>query len=109
MLDALTSPVLLAIFIAAAGAVWAAGIKLSDATDILEARFGLGQALGGMILLAIATNLPEIPTTVSASLSGRIGSATGNIFGGIAIQTLVLVVLDAVCLKGRAPLTFQAA
>ncbi len=29
-----------------AGAVWAAGVRLSDTTDVLLERFGLGQALG---------------------------------------------------------------
>jgi hypothetical protein len=48
------------IFIAAAATVWVAGILLSSATDALDLRLGLGEALGGAILLAVATNLPEI-------------------------------------------------
>jgi cation:H+ antiporter len=35
------------VFALAAGAVWVAGIRLSDTTDVLLERFGLGQALGG--------------------------------------------------------------
>ena len=49
--------VLLAVFVGAAAMVWVAGIKLSDTTDVLATRLGLGEALGGLILLAIATNL----------------------------------------------------
>ena len=43
MFDALSLPVLLLIFAAAAAAVWIAGIYLSDAMDILSTRWGLGQ------------------------------------------------------------------
>lgn len=99
----------IAVFLAAATAVWLAGVRLSDATDVLASRFGLGEALGGLILLAIATNLPEIAITVSAALSGEIGIAIGNILGGIAIQTVVLVALDAFGLHGGKPLTYRAA
>jgi cation:H+ antiporter len=97
------------VFAAAAAAVWLAGTRLSDATDVLASRFGLGQALGGLILLAIATNLPEIAITAGAALSGELGIAIGNILGGIAIQTVVLVALDAFGIRGGRPLTYRAA
>jgi cation:H+ antiporter len=100
---------LVAVFAAAAAAVWIAGIHLSNATDVLSQRLGLGEALGGVILLAIATNLPEIAITVSAALSNSFELAIGNILGGIAIQTVVLVVLDAVGVRGAHPLTYRAA
>ena len=88
MFDSLSTGALLGIFVVAAGAIWRAGIRLSKATDSLSKRFGFGEALGGVILLAIATNLPEIAITSSAALTGNIGVATGNILGGIAIQTV---------------------
>lgn len=76
---------------------------------IARQRFHLGSALGGLILLAIATNLPELAITVSAALPGDLGVAVGNILGGIALQTVVLVVLDVFGVKGKRPLTFKAA
>src|SRR4051812_24286449 len=97
------------IFVAAAVAIWVAGIQLSNHTDVLATRLHLGAALGGLILLAVATNLPEIAIVASASLSGNVGVAVGNILGGIAIQTVVLVVLDAFGVRGRRPLTYRAA
>ena len=101
-------PLLLLAFGLAAGAVWSAGIYLSSTTDALDERLNLGAALGGLILLAITTNLPEIAITVTAALHHDIGVAIGNILGGIAIQTVVLVALD-VSVPGRRPLTWQAA
>ena len=59
--------------------MWVAGVKLSDTTDVLSTRLGLGQALGGLIMLAIATNLPEIAITASAALAHNLGIAIGNI------------------------------
>jgi cation:H+ antiporter len=101
---------LIIVFIAAAGVVWAAGVRLSATTDVLSERLGLGQALGGLLLLALVTNLPEIAITASASLSGELGIAVGNILGGIAIQTAVLVIVDAFGVRGGdRPLTYQAA
>jgi cation:H+ antiporter len=102
-------PLLFLIFAAAAAGIWVAGIQLSDQTDVLSMRLNLGSALGGLILLAIATNLPEIAITVSAALSHNLGVAVGNILGGIAIQTVVLVVLDVIGVRGARPLTYRAA
>jgi cation:H+ antiporter len=99
---------LVLIFAAAAGAIWVAGVHLSSSTDVLDTRLGLGEALGGAILLAIATNLPEVAIVVAAALSHSLGIAIGNILGGIAIQTVVLVILD-VSIGREAALTTRAA
>ena len=109
MFQSLSLISLLGIFALGAGAIWIAGVKLSDTTDVLSVRLGLGEALGGVILLAIATNLPEIAITASAAWSGDVGVAVGNILGGIAIQTVVLVALDAFGTPDKMPLTYKAA
>jgi cation:H+ antiporter len=101
--------VLAVLFLGAAAAIWAAGNQLSDQTDVLTMRLDLGSALGGLILLAIATNLPEIAIVGAAAVSGNTGVAVGNILGGIAIQTVVLVALDAFGVRGSRPLTYRAA
>ena len=61
-----------------------------------------------MVLLAVATNLPEIAITSAAALAHDLGIAIGNILGGIAIQTVVLVALDA-AMGPRSALTMRAA
>ncbi|HYY11226.1 MAG TPA: hypothetical protein VE781_09815, partial [Kineosporiaceae bacterium] len=108
-MSSLPSLLLLVVFLGCAAAIWLAGVKLSDTVDVLSARLHLGAALGGVILLAVATNLPEIAITASAALGGQVDVAVGNILGGIAIQTVVLVVLDAAGVRPRKPLTYLAA
>ncbi len=95
-------------FAVAAAAVWLAGVRLATTTDVLSKRLGFDEALGGAILLAIATNLPEIAIVVTAALAHNLDIATGNILGGIAIQTVVLAVLDGFGVP-RIPLTNRAA
>ena len=101
----LSTPLLVLVFLAGAGATWAAGIYLSGTTDSLDRRLNLGDALGGLILLAIAGTLPEIAIVTSAALGGHLDLAVGNLIGGIAMQTLVLVVLDFAADAER-PLSF---
>jgi cation:H+ antiporter len=100
----LSTTALMAVFVAGAGATWIAGVFLSDTTDVVDDRFNLGQALGGLILLGFAGTLPEIAITVSAIVQGHLGLATGNLLGGIAMQTLVLVLLDATS-RSKTPLS----
>jgi cation:H+ antiporter len=109
MFEQMPLPILALIFAAAGVVVWIAGVHVSKTTDVLSSRFKLGEALGGAILLAIVTNLPEIAITASGALRNQLGLATGNILGGIAIQTVVLVILDAFAIGKRAPFIAQAA
>jgi cation:H+ antiporter len=101
----LASPVLLLIFLAGAAATWVAGIALSKTTDALDSRLGFGDDLGGLILLSIAGSLPELAITISAAASGNLKLAAGNLIGGIAIQTMVLLVCDFAVGPAR-PLTY---
>ncbi len=102
----LSLPVLAAAFVCFAVVIWVAGVQLSKQTEVLDARLHLGSAVGGLVLLALATNLPELAITAAAAASNDIGVATGNILGGIAIQTVVLAVIDL--LGARQPLTYLA-
>ena len=103
----LATAVLLVFFAGAGVVTWLAGVRLSNATDALDTRLGLGEALGGLVLLAVAGSLPELAITVSAAASGNLALASGNLIGGIAVQTLVLVVCDIAAGRDRA-LSFLA-
>jgi cation:H+ antiporter len=96
---------LVGVFLAAAGATWVAGVYLSRATDALDIRLRIGEALGGMVLLAIAGTLPELAITVTAALQGQIAIAAGNLIGGIAVQTMVLAICD-IAVVGKRPLSY---
>ncbi|MEA2426129.1 MAG: cation:H+ antiporter [Thermoleophilaceae bacterium] len=96
---------LVAIFAASAAVIWVAGVTLSTATEAIDTRLKLGSAIGGLLLLSIATNLPELAITIAAAVKGNLDIAVGNILGGIAIQTVVLAGLDAASGEER-PLTF---
>src|SRR5438128_9091779 len=104
-MSSLATPWLVVVFVAGAGATWLAGVNLSKATDALDFRLGLGEELGGILLLAIAGTLPELAITVSAAAGGHLGLAAGNLIGGIAVQTMVLAICDAVASRDR-PLSF---
>jgi cation:H+ antiporter len=104
-MSGLATPWLVLVFAAGVIATWMAGVTLSRSTDALDARLGLGEEIGGIILLAIAGSLPELAITVVAAARGNLPLAAGNLIGGIAVQTMVLVVCDAVAGRER-PLTF---
>ncbi len=111
VVDTLPLWLLAVIFVAAAAVTWVAGIKLSESTDLLDQRLHIGSAFGGLIVLAVATNLPEIAITVSAAAAGNVEVAVGNILGGIALQTVVIAILDVFGRRGEGlrPLTYRAA
>ena len=83
-------------------------MSLAKATDVLDDRFGLGEAIGGMILLSVAGSLPELAITLSAARSGHLDIAAGNLIGGVAMQTFVLVIADWFG-RGKSPISTAAA
>lgn len=104
-MTSLATPLLILVFAAGAAATWVAGTALSKTTDALDVRLGLGSELGGILLLAAAGSLPELAITVSAAAQGNLPLAAGNLIGGIAVQSMVLVICD-IAVGPRRPLTF---
>lgn len=99
---------LVASFAGFAALTWIAGTWLTRATDAIDTKYHLGSAFGGLLILGIATSLPEIAIVVSAALAHHYDIIIGTLVGGIAIQTAILSLLDA-RMRLRSPLTFAAA
>ncbi len=100
-----SSSLLVIIFLISTIAIWFAGIKITKAIDAITTHYNLGEAFGGMVFLSIVTNLPEIAITVVAAYHHDYDIAVSNLLGGIAIQTFVLVLIDAFGVGYKAPLT----
>ena len=100
-----SATLLVIIFLVSTIAIWIAGVKITKAIDTITTYYNLGEAFGGMFFLAIVTNLPEIAITVVAAYHHDYDIAVSNLLGGIAIQTFVLVLIDAFGVGQKAPLT----
>lgn len=98
----------LSIFLVSALTTWVAGIWLTRTTDAIDNKYNLGSAFGGLLILGIATSLPEIAVAVTAALQGHYDIIIGTLIGGVAIQTAVIAILDF-RMKRPVPLTFAAA
>ncbi|AXF55675.1 sodium:calcium antiporter [Salicibibacter kimchii] len=75
--------------------------KLSTYADAISRLSGLGSLLIGTFLLAVATALPEVTTTVSAIYLDNPDLAVGNIFGSNHSNLLILAVFDLVFRKRK--------
>jgi cation:H+ antiporter len=83
------------IALAALGAIIVfVGVRLASRADALAERTGLGQAFMGAVFLGATTSLPGITASVAAAAGGRPDMALSNALGGIAVQTLFIVVAD---------------
>ncbi len=96
----LTESILL--FLLAAGVVWAAGARLAYLADTLADRFALAKSLMGLLVLSLATSLPEVATTLTAAVQESRDLVLNNLFGGIALQTAILAMSD---FWARGPIT----
>ncbi|MCP5080971.1 MAG: sodium:calcium antiporter [Alphaproteobacteria bacterium] len=92
--EALPVSVNLCLFAACAAGVWTAGTRLTICMDEIADRKRLAKGLVGLIFLAAATELPEIVTTLNAALQENANLVLGNMYGGIALQTTILAVVD---------------
>jgi cation:H+ antiporter len=104
-LQTTSSTLLLFIFLLSTIAIWFSGIKLTRAIDAITTHYNLGEAFGGMVFLSIVTNLPEIAITAVAAYHRDYDIAISNLLGGIAIQTVVLALIDVFGVGRSAPLT----
>lgn len=91
-----------AIFALAGTVVWSAGTRLSRYVNEISERTGMGKAFLGALMLGGITSLPELATTLTASVAGDPELAVNNVFGSIAMNVLLLAVVADVVDGGRA-------
>lgn len=84
------------VFALCALAIAVLGTWITRVVDQLADRTGMGEAVAGAVLLGAATSLSGSVLSVTAAFKGHPELAISNALGGIAVQTLFLVVADAV-------------
>ncbi|MDJ0629290.1 MAG: hypothetical protein QNJ44_13610 [Rhodobacter sp.] len=70
------------------------GVLLALSADQLADRTGLGASFVGVALLAAATSLPELSTTLAAARVGAYTMAIANIFGSNLIMLALILPAD---------------
>lgn len=83
-----------------------AGVILALSADALSEVTGLGASFIGIFLLAAATSLPEISTTIAAARIGAYTMALSNIFGSNLIMVALILPVDIAYADG--PILSQA-
>ncbi len=81
-------------FLTSAAAIVVAGTKLSHYGDQIAELTGLGRLWIGVVLMAAATSLPEIFTTMSAGWLDSPDLAAGDLFGAGMSNMLTLGLID---------------
>ena len=85
---------ILYIIIGLAGIIFGGDLVVDNACAI-AAAFGLSETLIGLTIVAIGTSLPELVTSVTASLKGDSGLALGNVVGSNIFNILFILGLSS--------------
>ncbi|MDL4841154.1 sodium:calcium antiporter [Aquibacillus rhizosphaerae] len=90
----------LTFLVAACVSVFSA-VKLSTYADVISKQTKMTGFVVGTMLLAVATSLPELTTTVSAAAIGNADIAVGNGLGSIIFNLFVIFAMDLLFYKKR--------
>jgi len=88
-------------FLISAALIVFAATQLAKYGDIIAVRTRLGGMFIGVLLLAGATSLPEVLTTISSLSQGVPNLAAGNLLGSNLFNMFLLAVLDMLYRKER--------
>jgi cation:H+ antiporter len=88
-------------FLASAALIVFAAIQLAKYGEVIAIRTRLGGMVVGVVLLAGATSLPEVLTTISSLSQGIPNLAAGNLLGSNMFNMFLLAVLDLLHRKDR--------
>lgn len=87
-------PLSAVMFVVAVLIVTVFGVMMTRVAARLAERTGLGEAIMGALFVGGSTSLPEIATSLTASLSGHADLAISNAIGSVAGQTAFLALAD---------------
>lgn len=82
------------IFILTAAGIVLAATQLAKYGDVIALRTGLGGMFIGVLLMAGATSLPEVLTSVSSLNQNSPNLAAGNLLGSNTFNMFLLAILD---------------
>ena len=88
-----------AVFVGAGAIIAVFGIRMTYLARDLAQATGLGEAVMGAVFIGATTSLSGITASATAAAAGEASIAVSNSLGGIAAQTLFLVVGDMVYRK----------
>lgn len=83
-----------AVFVITSAVILVVGVKLTNLADRFADQSGLGEAVTGVIFLGALTSLSGSVTSIVTAYQGHPDLSISNAFGGIAAQTVFLVVAD---------------
>ncbi|WP_082235230.1 sodium:calcium antiporter [Halobacillus massiliensis] len=89
------------IFIISAAVVVLAAVQLNKYGDIISKKSALSGAAVGTFLIAGATSLPELTTSITAVYIDNPDIAVGNMIGSNVFNLLILAVVDIIYRKRR--------
>ncbi len=75
--------------------VWGSDVSVQSASNIAD-RLGMSQRLVGLTIVALGTSLPELVTSVSATLKGQNDLAIGNVIGSCIFNILFVLGTTAI-------------
>lgn len=96
-------------FVVAGAVIVVAGSYLTRFADRIADLTGLGRTLAGVILLAVATSLPEATIGANAALIGAVDLTAGDVLGSSLMNLLILGILDLTHYSRGKMLSYQAA
>lgn len=76
--------------------ILAAGFVLARTADALAHQTGMGTSFTGVVLLAMATSLPEVSTVLAAVRLGRNEMAMADVFGTNLFNVTIIALVDFV-------------
>ncbi|KHK92946.1 sodium:calcium antiporter [Novosphingobium malaysiense] len=88
--------------LAASLAILVGGTALTLSAEGIAARTGLDTGLMGLTLLAMATSLPELSTSIAAVRLGRAELAIGDVLGGNMFDVALILLVDVLYRQGSA-------